>query len=69
MVYCYRLFNRLTINRGLENKGVIKAFSQKYNIKQVQILAYNSKANRVVEQGYCDILNRLSKVIYRGFKN
>ncbi|CAL3966158.1 unnamed protein product [Diplocarpon coronariae] len=69
VVYRHGLFGRLTVDGGPENKGVVEAFSRKYGIKRVQISAYNSKANGVVERGHRDILDGLSKVTRGGFKN
>jgi hypothetical protein len=58
----YSVFRRLVINRGLENQGVMVTFTNKYSIKRVQISAYNSKANSIVERSYRSILKALFKI-------
>ena len=58
----HRVFRRLVINRGPENKGVAIAFTKKYGIKQVQILAYNLKANGIIERGYRSISKALTRI-------
>jgi hypothetical protein len=57
------MFNRLVINRGLENKVDIKGLAKKFRIKWVIIFAYYSLANRIVKYSYCPIKDALSKII------
>ncbi len=40
LVYRYETFDRLILNRGLENKGLVDNFIIKYNIKKIVISAY-----------------------------
>ena len=41
LVYYYRLFRRLVVNRGPKNKGLIKAFAELYSIQRIVVLAYH----------------------------
>ena len=41
LVYYYRLFRRLVVNRGPKNKGLIKAFTKLYSIQRIVVLAYH----------------------------
>ena len=52
VIYRYRYFIYLLINRGLENKSWLSVLTTKYKIKRTVISAYNSKGNRMVERGY-----------------
>ena len=56
------VFGRLVIDGGPENQGVTVAFTNKYGIERVQISAYNSKANGMVERGHRSISEALSKM-------
>jgi hypothetical protein len=58
----HSVFRRLVINGGPENQGVATAFTKKYGIERVQISAYNSKANGIVERGHRSISETLSKM-------
>ena len=62
----YGVFRRLVIDRGLENKGIAKAFIAKYSIKQVQISVYNSKANRSIKYSYYLIREVLTYISSKG---
>jgi hypothetical protein len=57
------MFNRLIINRGLENKVNMKDLAKKFRIKWVIISAYYSLANRIVEHSHYSIKDALSKII------
>jgi hypothetical protein len=57
------MFNRLVINRGLENKVDIKSLAKKFRIKWVIISVYYLLANRIVEYSHCSIKDTLSKII------
>ena len=56
------IFGRLVVDGGSENHGIAEAFAKKYGIERVQISAYNSKANGMVERGHRSIANALSKM-------
>ena len=62
------LSGRLVVDGGPENKGVAEAFAKRYGIKRVQISAYNSKGNGMIERGHRDFLDGLSKATGGGFK-
>jgi hypothetical protein len=52
------------MDRGPKNKGIAEVFITKYSIKRVQILVYNSKANRGIKRSYRlirEVLTRMSK--------
>ena len=49
VIYRYRYFIYLLINRGLENKFWLSVLTTKYKIKRTIISVYNSKRNRIVE--------------------
>ncbi len=57
------MFNRLIVNRGLENKVDVKSLAKKFRIKWVIISIYYLLANRIVEYSYCPIKDVLSKII------
>jgi hypothetical protein len=57
------MFNRLVINRGLENKVNVKGLAKKFGIKWVIISIYYSLANRIVEYSYCPIKDALLKMM------
>jgi hypothetical protein len=57
------MFNRLIINRGLENKVNVKGLAKKFRIKWVIISIYYSLVNRIVEHSYYSIKDTLSKII------
>ena len=52
VIYRYRCFIYLLIDRGLENKSWLSVLTTKYKIKYIVILVYNSKGNGIVERGY-----------------
>jgi hypothetical protein len=54
------------MDRGPKNKGIAKAFIAKYSIKRVQILVYNSKANRGIKCSYYLIREVLTYISGRG---
>ena len=62
LVYRHRVFGRLSIDKGPENKAITKSFTRKYRIKRVQISAYNSKAAGAIKRVYKDVINALSKI-------
>jgi hypothetical protein len=49
IVYCHEIFRRLVIDRDPKNKEIIAVFAQKYNIKKIQILIYNSKITKIIK--------------------
>jgi hypothetical protein len=57
------MFNRLIINRELENKVDVKDLAKKFRIKWVVISAYYLLANKIVEYSHCSIKDILSKII------
>ena len=62
IVYQYRIFKKLIVNKKPKNKGVIKAFIKLYKIKRVIVLAYYLKANKIVKRGYKLIIDILAKI-------
>ena len=60
------MFRKLIVDSRAENKGLVKTFTKKYRIKRVVILAYNSKANSMIERGYRPIKAALVKLTNRG---
>ncbi len=57
------MFNRLIVDRGLENKVDVKSLAKKFGIKWIVISAYYSLANGIVERSHCPIKDILSKII------
>ena len=62
IIYCYELFQRLIINREDKNIKEIIRLLNKMKIQKIQVLAYNLKANGIIEKGYEPIKNALSKM-------
>lgn len=58
----HRLFGKLVVDGGPENKGAVEVFRKKYGIQRVQTSAYNSKANGAVERSYCSIGEALARM-------
>jgi hypothetical protein len=56
------MFNKLVINRGLENKVDVKGLAKKFGIKWVIISTYYLLANGMIEYSYCPIKDALSKM-------
>ena len=52
VIYRYRCFIYLLIDRDLENKSWLNVLTTKYKIKRTIISVYNSKGNRLVDRGY-----------------
>ena len=52
VIYRYRYFIYLLIDRGPENKFWLSVLTTKYKIKRTIISVYNLKENRVVERDY-----------------
>ena len=52
IIYRYRYFIYLLIDRGLENKSWLSVLTTKYKMKRTVISVYNIKGNRIVERGY-----------------
>ena len=52
IIYRYRYFIYLLIDRGLENKSWLSVLTTDYKIKRTIISIYNSKGNGMVERGY-----------------
>jgi hypothetical protein len=63
------MFNRLVVDRGLENKVNVKGLAKKFGIKWVIISAYYSLANGIVKCSYCSIKDILSKMTKGGKKD
>ena len=62
MVYRYKAFYRLIINRGLKNKGFIKVLIKRVSIYRLRIFTYNSKANKGIKGNYNNIRNAFVKM-------
>ena len=56
------IFGRLVINKGSENKNLVKQFVADYSIKRVIISPYNAKVNGIIERGHKFIINALAKM-------
>ena len=54
------------MDRGLENKAHVSAFTKKYGIERVQVSAYHLAANGMVERGHKPITNALAKLTNKG---
>jgi hypothetical protein len=65
----HRIFKQLTVDKGPENKDVIKQLVTDYGIKRVMISAYNSKVNGMIKRGYPLIVNTLAKITDSGKGN
>ena len=52
VIYRYRYFIYLLIDRALENKSWLSVLTTKYKIKRTVISVYNSKGNIIVERDY-----------------
>ena len=63
IIYKYRIFERLIINSGPKNKGIIKDLAKYLEFKRVQILIYNALTNRIIKVKYKPIINILFKLI------
>ena len=65
-IICYYSYLcAIIFDKESENKDIIKILCKKYNIKQIQILLYNIKANRIIKQNYKSIKSVLSKIIMK----
>jgi len=62
------IFGKLVIDGGPENKAVVEEFTRRYGIKRVQISAYNSKGNGMIERGHKAIIEGLAKLTGGGLK-
>ena len=59
IIYCYEFFWKLVINEGNENIKEVIQLLNKMEIQRIQILAYNPKANEIIEKSYGPIKNAL----------
>ena len=62
-------FGRLVVDGGPENKGYVKAFTERYGIDRVQTSAYHAPANGMIERGHKPITDALAKMTDGGFGN
>ena len=62
IVYKYRIFGKLIVDRGLENKKFVKTLTKLYNINRIVVSVYYLQANRIIEQGYKPIIDILTKL-------
>ena len=68
IIYRYRVFEKIKINRRTKFKGAVIYYLKKYSITQVQISTYNSKANGMVERRYQLIIATLIGLTNEGKK-
>ena len=62
-------FGKLVVDGGPENKKYVAAFAEKYSIERVQISAYHSAANGMIERGHKPIVDALAKMTNGGLGN
>ena len=55
-------FNKLVIDGGPENKGVVQELAGKYGIRAITTSGYNPQANGLVERGHRPFLDGLAKM-------
>ena len=69
-IFCrHDIFGLITVDGGPENKKEVAELLRLYDIKRVQISAYNPLTNGLIEYGYKIIINVLSKLIKGGCGN
>ena len=59
----------MVVDGGLENKKHVAAFTRKYGIERVQVLAYYPQANGMVERGHNPIVEALACMTDGGIGN
>lgn len=69
MIYWHKCFGKLVIDRGSENKKVVKELKQRYGIKKVVVLTYYPQANSMIEKQHKFIVNTFPKVSDGGSVN
>lgn len=57
----YQYFQKLVINKRLENKKVVKLI-QRYRIKKIIVLVYHFQVNEMIKYKYKLIINALLKM-------
>lgn len=56
------MIKQVVVNKKPENKKLIKKLTKLYKFKRVMISAYNSLVNKIIERGYKDLLDALTKI-------
>ena len=56
---------KIIIDKRLKNKNIVNVLLKHYKIKQIQITAYHSQINEMIEIDYRSIVNTLSKIMKR----
>jgi hypothetical protein len=52
---------KVVMDNGLKNKDITKTLLENYNIKNVNISAYDSQCNGLVKSGHAPVVNALPK--------
>ena len=60
IVYHYRYFRKLVIDREPKNKAYITKFVKKYRVYYIQVSIYYLQANKIVERGHQLIIEALA---------
>ena len=63
IVYRYKVFSKLIIDKKLENKRFVKTLTKLYSINKIVVLVYYLQTNRIIKQGYKPIIDILAKLI------
>ena len=63
------VFDKLIVDGGPENKGLVKEFARRYGIKRIVVSAYHPQANGMIERGHKPIVDALSKMTAGGQGN
>ena len=58
--------SKLVVDGGPENKDLVAALAERYNIRRVVVSAYHPQANGMVERGHAPIVAGLSKMTSGG---
>lgn len=69
VIYHYDYFEKLIINRKLENNDFIAKLFRIYEVKKVIMSAYYSQANEMIEYNHKLIVDALSKISDKGSTN
>ena len=56
------VFGKLVVDGGPENKGWLKALTDRYGIHRVVVSAYHAPANGMIERGHKPIVDALAKM-------
>jgi hypothetical protein len=56
------IFEKIVMDGGPENKGLVAALADRYGIRRVVVSAYHPEANGLVERGHKPVVDGLSKM-------